>query len=407
MAWKANSAPRDEAADAARFLCRLGYAVLALAAPVGVVLHPLAVFLAFPIGVVLLAFAAALDPPGSVGSRLKTVFSFPPVYLGIAWFGWSALSLAWTPFPAPGVQRLIEQGGWTIALGLALSLTRGHARATDLYLFPIGQLLVMAAILFAWIALRHGATVGADRLEEGGLALAVLLFPIMADLSARARNGYARLLMILTFVFVFAIGSTAGMIALFVGLAALSFAISDVRRTARDLGWISAAIIALAPLAVIVGAPLAKLIMNADLASLDSPFPSLAYVFHVVEFDWARLITGHGVATVDNGVHLGALPPETPSSALFQIWYEFGVVGAWLTAAGVWFAFRAIAQFPPRLAPYLAAAFATNLALGMIRVGFADMVWTTLLALALIASDIAARSQYRTTRPSAEGLASL
>ena len=76
MAWMANSAPRDEAADAARFLCRLGYAVLALAAPVGVVLHPLALFLAYPIGVALLAFAAALDPPGSVGSQLKAVFRF-------------------------------------------------------------------------------------------------------------------------------------------------------------------------------------------------------------------------------------------------------------------------------------------------------------------------------------------
>lgn len=407
MSWESNTAPRDEATDAARFLCRLGYAVLAVAGPLGVVLHPLAIFISFPIGVALLAFAAAIDPPGAVFARLRTVFSTPPIYLGLAWLGWSALSLAWTPFPAPGVQRLIEQGVWTIGITLSLVSTQRHARATDLYLFPVGQLLLMAALTFGWIALRHGATIGFERIDEGGLALVVLLFPTMACLTARARMAYARLIMTLSFLFVYAIGSSAAMIALLVGLATLSFAISDVRRTARDIGRVAAGFIALAPLAVLAGAPLARVLTGAELTDLPAPFPSLAYTFHVVEFDWLRLITGHGIATVDNGVHLGALPAETPMNGLFEIWYEFGIVGALLTAAGVWSVFRAIADLPERLAPYLAAAFATNVMLGITRVGFDDMTWVTLLAIALVASDIAARSQYRTTRPSAEGLARL
>ena len=116
----------------------------------------------------------------------------------------------------------------------------------------------MAAILIAWIALRHGAPVGYERIDEGGLALASLLFPVMGALAARARNGYARILMVLAFVYVFAIGSPATMIALLVGLAAMSFALSDIKRTARDLSLFAAGVIALAPVIVLIVAPLAR-----------------------------------------------------------------------------------------------------------------------------------------------------
>ena len=71
MAGATNSARRDEATDASQFLCRLGYAVLRLAGPAGVVLHPVAIFIIFPIGVALLSFAAALDPPGHFQGRLN------------------------------------------------------------------------------------------------------------------------------------------------------------------------------------------------------------------------------------------------------------------------------------------------------------------------------------------------
>ena len=405
MTWIASSPPRDEAADASQFLYRLGYAVLGLCAPVGVVLHPLAIFLFFPIGAALLVFAGLLDPPGRVQRRLAAAFSRPPVYLGLAWLAWAALSLMWTPFPQIGAPRILEYLIWAMTLGLALILTRDHARATHLYVFPIGLVLTMAAMLVSWGALRQGAPVDFARIDAGAMAIAALLFPVMGGLAARARNGYARLIMVLAFVVVFAEGSSATMIALFVGLAALSFALSDLKRTTRDLGWIAAGLIALAPLVALGAAPLIELVMNAKLASLPAPFPSLAYVLRVVEFDWPRLITGHGIATVAEGVRVGALPPETPQSALFQVWYEYGVVGAWLAAAGVGFMFRALAKFPARLAPYLTAALACNLALGFARVDLSDMTWVSLLALALVAADVAARSQYRTTRPSAEGLA--
>jgi hypothetical protein len=95
----------------------------------------------------------------------------------------------------------------------------------------------------------------------------------------------------------------------------------------------------------------------------------------------------------------------TPRVGLFEIWYELGILGALAAAAGVWFGFRAIGSATPRLAPYLAATFAADLTLAFLSEGFAQMTWITLLAISAIALSAAARSQYRTTRPSAVGLA--
>ena len=405
MASVSNSARKDYAADASQFLSRLGYAILALAAPTGVVLHELAIFVLFPIGVVLLTFAALLDPPAWIGQRMLLALTQPVVLIGLAGLAWATLSILWTPFPVAAGQHVLKLAFWGVAVWLALTLTREHARATDLYLFPIGLGLLMVVILFAWAALRQGAPINYQRILDGNNVLATLLFPVMGGLAARGRNGYARLLLILSFVYAFSIGSTPTMFALFVGFTALSFALSDLERTTRDLSWIAGGFIALAPLAVLIDAPLARLVMHAKLPSLPAPFPSLAIAFDVVTHDKLRLITGHGFETVARGLRANVLPPQTPRTLLFEIWYELGMVGGLLAAAGAWFGFRAIGDAPPRLAPYLTAALACNLTLATISLDLADMTWLTAVAIALVAADVAARSQYRTTRPSASHLA--
>ena len=62
---------------------------------------------------------------------------------------------------------------------------------------------------------------------------------------------------------------------------------------------------------------------------------------------------------------------------------------------------------PARLAPYMAAAFSAVVALAFLNVDFAEMTPLTLIAIAIISTDVAARSQYRTSRPSAARLANL
>ena len=78
-----------------------------------------------------------------------------------------------------------------------------------------------------------------------------------------------------------------------------------------------------------------------------------------------------------------------------------------LAAAGAWLAFRALETAPPRLAPYMAATFSAIIALAFLNVDFVEMTPLTLIAVAVISTDVDARSQYRTTRPSAASLANL
>jgi hypothetical protein len=405
MAWISKSAPKDDATDASSFLSRLGYVILALAAPAGVALHPLAVFVLFPIGVVLLCFGALLDPPADLGARFLVALVSPITLLGLAALAWAALSTLWTPFPIAAGQHLLKLGAWGLAILLALCVPREHARATDLYLFPIGLVLLMVTILIVWLASRQGAPIDASRILDGGTVLAVMLFPVMGGLAARGRNGYARLLLIMAFVYAFAIGSTPTMVALFIGFAALSFALSDPERTATDLSWVAATVIFLAPGFTVLAEGVVRWIMRAKLPSLPAPYSSLAQATTVVTRETPRLITGHGLEAATRGVHYGDLPPQTPHSLLFQLWYDLGVVGALIAAAAAWFGFRAIGEAPPRLAPYLTAGLACNLTLAILCCDLSDMTWFTALAIAIIAADVAARSQYRTTRPSAVHLA--
>ncbi len=405
MAWVSKSASKDDAADASAFLSRMGYVLLALAAPAGVVLHPIAIFVVFPIGVALLCFGALLDPPADHGQRVIAALMSPIAWLAIAALAWATLSMLWTPFPVAAGQHLLKLGGWGLAILLALCAPREHARATDLYLFPIGLVMLMATMLAVWLASRRGAPIDPSRILDGGTVLAVMLFPAMGGLAARGRNGFARLLLILAFVFAFAFGSTPVVIALFVGFTALSFALSDRERTAKDFGWAAAALILLAPGLSVAAEAVARWIMRVKLPTLPPPYSSLAEATTIVTRDTFRLITGHGFETVARGVHYGHLPPQTPHSLLFQLWYELGIVGALIAATAAWFGFRAIGAVPPRLAPYLTAMLACNLTLAILCCDLSDMTWFTALAISIIAADVAARSQYRTTRPSAATLA--
>src|SRR3954454_17658128 len=111
-----------------------------------------------------------------------------------------------------------------MSLFLVLSTTRGHARATDLYLFPIGLVVGMVAMFAAFLADKHGAEISPHRIADGAVVLVTTLFPAMGVLAARGRNGGGRLLLMAAFVYIYAIGSTTMMIALLVGFATLSFA---------------------------------------------------------------------------------------------------------------------------------------------------------------------------------------
>ena len=137
------------------------------------------------------------------------------------------------------------------------------------------------------------------RLMAGAVAIAVLLFPAIGGLAARGRNGLARLLLIVALCFAYIYSYTPLTIALFAGYLALSFAISDLSRTARELSWGAAALILLSPLDTGARAHRSRRwIFHARLGSLPAPYRSLSVAADVFTHDKLRLITGHGFATV-------------------------------------------------------------------------------------------------------------
>jgi hypothetical protein len=401
---RAGGERRDDALDASRFFSRIGYFLLAVGAPVGVVLHPLALFVVFPIGVALILAAAWLEAPLGVFDRLGRPFHVPTFIVLLAGLAWAILSILWTPYPVPAGQFVLKFGLLLAATLLAISAPRENARATDLYLFPIGVVAGMAAMALSAILI---GTAEDGRFVNGAIALAVLLFPAIGGLAARARNGLARLLLILSLCFAYIDGYAPLTVALFAGYLALSFSISDMTRTARELSWAAAALILLSPLIPALAPTVSAWIFHARLSSLPAPYSSLAVAADIYTHDKLRLITGHGIGTVSGGVHAGLLPEHTPRALAFRVWYELGVFGVILAAAGAWIAFRSLEKAPPRLAPYMAATFSAIVALAFLNVDFADMTTLTLIAVAVVSTDVAGRSQYRTQRPSAASLANL
>ena len=400
-------ADRDDAADASRFFSRIGYLVLGVGAPVGVVLHPLGLYVMFSIGVGLVLIAAALDAEPGFLERFLRPFFVPAFLALLAGLAWAALSILWSPYPVAAGQRLIELGVLLATTMAAVAAPRENASATDLYLFPIGVLAGMAVIVARALAERMMGAPDEGRLAAGAVAIAVLLFPAMGGLAARGRNGLARLILILALCFAYIESYAPVTIALFAGYLALSFAISDLSRTARELSFGAAALILLSPLIPALAPTVSAWIFHARLSSLPAPYPSLSVAADVFTHDKLRLITGHGFATVSQGVRDGILPARTPQALAFTVWYELGIVGAVLAAAGAWLAFRDLPRAPARLAPYMAAAFSAVIALAFLNVDFAEMTTLTLISVAIISTDVAARSQYRTSRPSAARLANL
>ena len=140
-------ADRDDAADASRFFSRIGYLVLAVGAPVGVMIHPLGLYVMFSIGVGLILIAAALDAEPGFFERFRRPFFVPAFLALLAGLVWAALSILWTPYPVAAGQHLLKLGVLLVATMLAVAAPRENASATDLYLFPIGVVAGMATLI--------------------------------------------------------------------------------------------------------------------------------------------------------------------------------------------------------------------------------------------------------------------
>lgn len=394
---RAPSPAVDPAADAAALLRRVGFATLMLAVPLTALVTRRGVVVLAPIGIVLLVIAALLDPRhrGFRGGLRRLATSRVGLASGLVLL-WCALSLAWTPFLAPASERLLNIVA-TVAMAVAgyLALPE-RTRSANLYIVPVG--VAVAAVTAIFLSLFGGRLEeDGQNLERGLVVLVLLVWPSIAWLRSRRRDVEALLLAV-----VVAIAAVLGprpmpLIALAVGAVVHAATTLSPRIGVRVTGFITAGLMAMAPLIPLLARPFAKLVLGPDSPTV----ASLGVWRRIVLSEPVRLITGHGFETALRGRFVGLLPPNAPSTILFEIWYELGVVGALAGAAALYAVIGNADRDRSPLVPGVTAAFATAFAFACLGIGTAQMWWFTALAVLVLIFIAAERGQFRTARPKA------
>jgi hypothetical protein len=391
--------PKDPAGDAAALLRRLGFATLMLAVPVASLTARRGAVLLVPIALILIILAAVLDGAHrKVFEGLREAVVSPAGLAGGVLLLWCALSLLWTPFQGRASERLLGVVA-TLAIGLAGYLALpDRMRSANLYLLPVGAGL--AALVAAAVALLGGVDTSPEEqtLVRGLVVLILLLWPALAWLRSRQRHTEALVLAV-------AVASAAALgpdplplAALAVGAGVYALTGYRLRLGVRLTATAMAALLVLAPLVPFLLRPLNAVLERGN------PFSVATEIWRrVILNDATRMITGHGFETAMRGRGT-LLPVNAPTTFLFEVWYDLGVIGALAGAAALYFgAMRAGREDPP-LVPAIMAAFATAFALAAFGIGTGQMWWyTSLVALVLIFVAVE-RGPFRTTRPKANFL---
>lgn len=388
---------KDPAADAAALLRRLGFATLVVALPIAALVTRRGVVVLAPIGIVLLALAALLD-----GEHRRLARSLSPIVgtrtglAGLVGLGFAVLSLAWTPFPVQAADRATSLLA-TLALGLVgYCALPDRMRSANLYPLAIGvaaaaSIAVVMLLVAPWPAWDEAT----ETLDRGIVALTLLSWPAAAWLHSRGRDLEA-MGMVLVVAVACGLAPTHLAFSGFVtGAIVYLVAASRLSIAGRLVAGAAAAALLLAPAFVLALGPHLGL-------------PSLEAWRGMILADPLRLVTGYGFETALRGRGVGLVPEGAPGSSLFEIWIDFGLVGAVALAtlvAGAALglaraeaqAARAHAQVAPGALAGLACAFAIFVA----GLGPTQMWWVTTLVVAAIAFTAVERGQFRTQRPKA------
>lgn len=395
---------RDPAKDAARLLGWFGLSILMVGAPLVGVLSRRSLFILLPIGAGLLfaAFFIAVSTDGlkALRAALRRPVGLAALFLG----GWMGLSLLWTPFPRATIGDYVA----TLVTSLSAALIIAHvperrARPT-LYLLPGGMavtaLLTLGMALLGPASFRGGTEFDPSLLERSVLTLVVLVWPALGALGAFGRWTWAMALAVLVVGAVTLAAAPIAMAVFAFGALAFASAVSDPRRAARVAAIVSGGLVLVAPALPFALAPLAHAIPMVGRSTV----AAMADWRDLVSEDGLRLITGHGIDTARHGTALGFLPPHTPRSILFEIWYELGILGALALAAVFAAGFLAAAGAAPLVAPALLAGIVATLAIAVFGVATAQLWFVTLASLQAVAFGLLCRSSRGGDRPSAAAL---
>lgn len=399
MARASTPSTIDPALDAAALLRRVGFFGLFVVVPVAAQVARRATVILAPIAIVLLILASALDgkyrPVRPTALRL---LGSPAFLAGLLVILWSALSLIWTPFLGPATERLLNLVA-TIVLTFAGYLALpDRMRSANLYLLPLG--VAAAAIVAILLGLfGHGLLRGAleedNTLDRGLILLALLAWPAVAWLRSRHRDVEALAVLLLVSGAMVLAPNMTQLVALAIGAAA--FALASFRATLGTAvtATLVAGLLVAAPILPFVARPIGIAIVG----PVDPSVLTLKAWQKVVTTEPVRLVTGHGFETARRGRLVNLLPSNAPTTMLFELWYELGIVGAFAAAYALYASIRRAGREAVLLVPGALAAFAAAFTIACIGVGLTAMWWVTSLSIAVLVFVSVERGQFRTRRP--------
>lgn len=390
----------DPAAESSQFLIRLGLGVLAIAIPVGALFFRRSVFLLFPVGAGVILLGALLAPRRDALWRLrKALFSPMGLVAGVILF-WAALSILWTPFRADAVERLFKVGGTLALAAAAAAVLPDRTRVANLYLAPVGvAFAAVLALLVASVGPQPASRILPDAamLERALVAITLVMWPALAVLVTRRRIGLTITLPILVAVAAYSTGGTVAFLSMAAGGLAFAATLGSRQVATRWLGRFFAALVILAPAAAFS----ARFFTRGANGEWGRQLASLDMWRMQIETEPLRLLTGHGLDAAARAMTRGLAPQGAPRTAIFDVWYELGVVGAVATAALLYGAFRFARRAPPEAGPALVGGLTHGLIVGAIGGGSAQIAWLTMVAVAAILFTAMTNGLYKTSRPAA------
>ncbi|MDB5642356.1 MAG: conserved rane protein of unknown function, partial [Hyphomicrobiales bacterium] len=181
------------------------------------------------------------------------------------------------------------------------------------------------------------------------------------------------------------------------GAITFSLATTAPLLVGRVLGLTFGGLVVIAPAIPLVLAPLCR-------ASANVYAKGLQTAEQIVLSEGVRLVTGHGFDAAQRSIAIGYLPASTPRSAVFEVWYEFGLVGGLALAALIVLTFRSAALAPRPASAFLLAGLVCGVIIGLSGLVTAQLWWLTLLAVAGVQYALVVKGQYRSVRPAAKAI---
>jgi hypothetical protein len=380
----------DPAEQAAQLLFRIGFGILCIALPVAAVFSRRALVVIAPIGIlVLISAALMMKGRSNAASRVMESLSSPVSYAALFLIVWSAMSLAWTPYPGPGAERLFRVvGSAGIALAAILALPT-RMRASNLYLLSLG--VGFAALCALGTAVFQPSLSDPVVLERATILISLMAWPAVAWLSIKRRSVAAMAIAGVVGCLGLVLQGTTILPALLVGAVLLGGAMNNLRGSA--VAFVTAIMI------LVMAAPLIAVVISL-LTPQGSSFGRTMQVWaDVIVADPSRLLTGHGLETALRNRLYQALDTSAPTSLLFEIWYELGLLGALAFTAGMAMAALRIARLGRAMGPFALGCTGFAFALSVMGLGTSQTWWVTAIATTCIAFIAVANGEYRTERP--------